>query len=88
MEENNKLKTKITEENEKHRLELMKLNKLNHEISKNKGPAKKIDDKSSNGKKNKEEIEAVKASMRVEYRELEEKLEKVKEKLKEKEDKV
>ena len=89
MEENLTLKKKISEMSESHKFEKMKLNRLNNEISKRNGPLKVKEEKNyDKQKKEKEEFEATKATMRNEYRELEEKCEKLKEKIKEKEEKV
>jgi len=89
MEENLNLKKKIIELSESHKFEKMKLNKLNNEISKKNYPLKLKQEKNYDKKnKEKEEFEAKKATLRNEYRELEEKCEKLKEKVKEKEEKV
>lgn len=82
-----KLKVKITQITENHRIETMKLNKLNNEIAKFKIPIKKSEITNPRTK-TKEDFEASKAGMRNENRLLEEKIEKLKEQIKEKSEKV
>lgn len=93
MDENLRLKAKITEMNENFQMERLKLTKLNNELSKRKG--KKDENtltlptiKNKNKDKQKEDFEAEKAKLRNDYRDLEEKCLKLKEKLKEKDEKV
>ena len=93
MDENLRLKAKITEMNETFQMEKLKLTKLNNELSKRKG---KKDEKTltlptikdKNKDKQKEDFEAEKAKLRNDYRDLEDKFLKLKEKLKEKDEKV
>lgn len=95
MAENLRLKAQITQMSEAFKLEKMKLMKLNDEISKKKGAkaaisAGQTDSKAKNAskKENVQDFEAEKAALRNEYRELEEKFNKMKETLKEKNEKV
>lgn len=92
LEENTQLKKKIDEINEAHKLEKLKMNRLNEEITKIKAPLKSSMEKANLTQKSNlkpvEDFEAIKSAMRNQYRDLNEKYNALKEQLKQKDEKV
>lgn len=88
-----KLKKRIEEIEKNFKFEKLKMNKLNEEIFKTKNPKSNKNQEKTNindtkKQKTTEDFEALKSSMRIQYRELEEQYQKLKEQIKLKEEKV